>query len=64
MLNQYRGCVGVIISIYPDATLDFTAPIVDRLRRRDTVLRTSADASLLVQSLVDLSEYPPILNVL
>ena len=30
---------------------------MDRLRQRDTILRTSADASLLVESLIDLSLY-------
>lgn len=39
-----------------DTSLDFTAPITDRLRRRDTGLRMTADASLLVQSLLDLGE--------
>ena len=44
-------------STIEDTSLDFTAPITDRLRRRDTGLRMTADASLLVQSLLDLSKY-------
>ncbi len=39
-----------------DNTLNFTAPITERLRQRDTGLRTTADSSLLVQSLLDLGE--------
>jgi hypothetical protein len=34
--------------------LELTQPITRRLRQRDTVLRTSADPALLVQSLLDL----------
>ncbi|KAI9067178.1 hypothetical protein FKP32DRAFT_1588815 [Trametes sanguinea] len=45
---------GTVISIHKDNTLDFTAPITERLRQRDTGLRTTADPSLLVQSLLDL----------
>ncbi|TFY82441.1 hypothetical protein EWM64_g1576 [Hericium alpestre] len=46
---------GTVISIHPDATsLDFTSPIAARIRQRDTSLRASADASLLVESLLDL----------
>ncbi|KAI0658336.1 hypothetical protein C8Q70DRAFT_189962 [Cubamyces menziesii] len=45
---------GTVISIHKDNTLNFTAPITERLRQRDTGLRSTADPSLLVQSLVDL----------
>ncbi|TBU26615.1 hypothetical protein BD311DRAFT_725745 [Dichomitus squalens] len=45
---------GTVISIHKDNTLNFTAPITERLRQRDTGLRTTADPSLLVQSLLDL----------
>ncbi|KAI0779003.1 hypothetical protein BD413DRAFT_490249 [Trametes elegans] len=45
---------GTVISIHQDNHLDFTAPITERLRQRDTGLRTTADPSLLVQSLIDL----------
>ncbi|TCD67881.1 hypothetical protein EIP91_011815 [Steccherinum ochraceum] len=45
---------GTVISIHPDSRLNFTAPITERLRQRDTGLRTTADPSLLVQSLIDL----------
>ncbi|KAH9948220.1 cora-like Mg2+ transporter protein-domain-containing protein [Amylocystis lapponica] len=37
-----------------DTNIDFTQPIMDRLRQRDTGLRTTADPSLLVESLLDL----------
>ena len=39
-----------------DSTLNFTSPITERLRQRDTGLRSTADPSLLVQSLLDLGE--------
>ncbi|KIL00070.1 hypothetical protein PAXRUDRAFT_30110 [Paxillus rubicundulus Ve08.2h10] len=45
---------GTVISILPQNCVDFSAPIMARLRQPDTGLRTSADASLLVQSLLDL----------
>ncbi|PIL31186.1 transporter [Ganoderma sinense ZZ0214-1] len=45
---------GTVISIHKDNTLSLTAPITERLRVRDTGLRTTADPSLLVQSLLDL----------
>jgi len=45
---------GTVVSIHKDQKLDFTTPIADRLRQRDTGLRTTADPSLLVQSLIDL----------
>ncbi|TFY79352.1 hypothetical protein EWM64_g4661 [Hericium alpestre] len=45
---------GTVISIHPDTNMDFTSPISVRIRQRDTSLRTSADASLLVESLLDL----------
>ncbi|THH32767.1 hypothetical protein EUX98_g1373 [Antrodiella citrinella] len=45
---------GTVISTHPDPRLQFTAPIVDRLRQRDTTLRATADPSLLVHSLMDL----------
>ncbi|KAI0066622.1 hypothetical protein BV25DRAFT_1912674 [Artomyces pyxidatus] len=48
----YRG--GTVISFHPDPTLEFSAPIAARIRQRDTSLRTTADASLLVESLLDL----------
>jgi hypothetical protein len=35
--------------------LDLTEPIAARIRQQDTSLRTTADPSLLVQSLLDLS---------
>ncbi|KAI0701239.1 hypothetical protein C8T65DRAFT_741768 [Cerioporus squamosus] len=45
---------GTVISIHKDNTLNFTAPITERLRQRDTGLRTTADPSLLMESLIDL----------
>ncbi len=46
--------IGTVITIHQDTKLDFTAPITQRLRQRDTGLRATADASLLVESLLDL----------
>ncbi|KAI0321257.1 hypothetical protein OF83DRAFT_1168596 [Amylostereum chailletii] len=45
---------GTVISFHPDTSLDFTAPIANRIRQRDTTLRMTADPSLLVESLLDL----------
>eukprot|EP00914_Ancora_sagittata_P030490 GHVO01061061.1.p1 GENE.GHVO01061061.1~~GHVO01061061.1.p1 ORF type:complete len:454 (+),score=19.48 GHVO01061061.1:1-1362(+) len=45
---------GTVISMHPNPKLDVTQPISRRLQQRDTMLRTSADPSLLVQSLLDL----------
>ncbi|TEB32375.1 hypothetical protein FA13DRAFT_1790699 [Coprinellus micaceus] len=44
---------GTVISIHP-ALCDYAAPIKERLNHFDSVLRTSDDPSLLVESLVDL----------
>ncbi|KAH6911137.1 hypothetical protein BKA70DRAFT_1099837 [Coprinopsis sp. MPI-PUGE-AT-0042] len=46
---------GTVISIHPSPNLDYSAPITERLHQEESVLRTSNDASLLVQSLIDLS---------
>jgi len=46
---------GTVISFHPDNDHKFTEPIRRRLAQRDTVLRTTADASFLVHSLLDLS---------
>ncbi|KIO07082.1 hypothetical protein M404DRAFT_137500 [Pisolithus tinctorius Marx 270] len=45
---------GTVISILPRDCVSFAEPIMARLRQPDTGLRMSADASLLVQSLLDL----------
>ncbi|KAG1902533.1 uncharacterized protein F5891DRAFT_1022041 [Suillus fuscotomentosus] len=45
---------GTVISVMPSNFIDFTGSIMARLRQPDTGLRTSADPSLLVQSLLDL----------
>ncbi|PCH36397.1 hypothetical protein WOLCODRAFT_82117 [Wolfiporia cocos MD-104 SS10] len=46
---------GEDLALTTDSNLDFTTAILDRLRQSDTVLRTSADPSLLVESLIDLT---------
>ncbi|KAJ7075338.1 hypothetical protein B0H15DRAFT_806274 [Mycena belliarum] len=45
---------GTVISISQDVTPELMVPITQRLRRADGILRTSADPSLLVQSLLGL----------
>ncbi|KAJ6514237.1 hypothetical protein C8R47DRAFT_568707 [Mycena vitilis] len=45
---------GTVITIHSTPSLEMTEPITRRLRQFDTMLRTSADASLLVQSLLGL----------
>ncbi|KAF9535631.1 magnesium transporter [Crepidotus variabilis] len=45
---------GTVISIHPTPDLTFTSPIADRLQPMDTVLRKSADPSLLIHALLDL----------
>ncbi|KAJ7185215.1 hypothetical protein C8R46DRAFT_881651 [Mycena filopes] len=45
---------GTVISIHSTPSLQMTEPITNRLRQFDTGLRTSADPSLLVQSLLGL----------
>ncbi|TFK42085.1 hypothetical protein BDQ12DRAFT_645556 [Crucibulum laeve] len=45
---------GTVISIHPTASLQYTDVIAERLHHHDSVLRTSEDASLLVESLLDL----------
>ncbi|KAL4068945.1 hypothetical protein V8B97DRAFT_2024594 [Scleroderma yunnanense] len=45
---------GTVISILPRDCANFAEPIIARLHQPETSLRTSADASLLVQSLLDL----------
>ncbi|KAJ3519616.1 hypothetical protein NM688_g9275 [Phlebia brevispora] len=45
---------GTVITFHHDTKLTLTTPISERLRQRDTGLRTTADASMLVQSLLDL----------
>jgi len=48
---------GTVISVHPTPSLEFTASITERLHRDDSVLRTSEDASILVESLLDLGEH-------
>ncbi|KAH9056939.1 hypothetical protein EDB87DRAFT_1686657 [Lactarius vividus] len=45
---------GTVISFQSKPNLDLTEPIASRIRQRDTSLRTTADPSLLVESLLDL----------
>ncbi|EIN14275.1 hypothetical protein PUNSTDRAFT_129907 [Punctularia strigosozonata HHB-11173 SS5] len=45
---------GTVISIHPNPDLQFTLPISRRLRQAQTILRSSADGSFLVQSILDL----------
>ncbi|KAJ7174183.1 magnesium transporter [Mycena crocata] len=45
---------GTVITIHSTPSLEMTQPITNRLRQFDTGLRTSSDASLLVQSLLSL----------
>ncbi|CAE6524594.1 unnamed protein product [Rhizoctonia solani] len=45
---------GTLITIQREPTWEFGVPIYERLRLRDTLLRSSGDASLLLQSLIDL----------
>lgn len=47
--------IGTLITINRDTDLTFTAPIATWLERRDTSLRTSADPSLLLHALLDLT---------
>ncbi|CCM01365.1 uncharacterized protein FIBRA_03415 [Fibroporia radiculosa] len=62
LIQKLKKGERVNVKLYPvciflfrdDPKLDFTAPIRDRLRQSDTGLRTTADPSLLVQSLIDL----------
>ncbi|KAF9011183.1 hypothetical protein BDQ17DRAFT_1387629 [Cyathus striatus] len=46
---------GTVISVRETPNLDYTEPIVARLHKENSVLRQSEDASLLVQSLLDLA---------
>ncbi|KAF8190242.1 hypothetical protein K438DRAFT_1676097 [Mycena galopus ATCC 62051] len=48
------GRSGTVISIHSKPNLEITEPITSRVRQFDSILRTSADASLLVQSLLGL----------
>ncbi|KAF6748393.1 magnesium transporter [Ephemerocybe angulata] len=46
---------GTVITLHRSNDLELTAPISQRLRQRDTVLRTSIDHSLLVHALLDIT---------
>lgn len=48
---------GTVISVSASTDVSFTGPISARLHQRDTGLRATADPSLLVQSLLDLSAF-------
>ena len=47
---------GTVISVYSKRGDRFAAPIMARLRSRETILRSTADPSLLVESMIDLGE--------
>ena len=52
-----RCLQGTVISFNSRPNLDLTEPIAMRIRQQDTSLRRTADPSLLVQSLLDLSAW-------
>jgi Mg2+ and Co2+ transporter CorA len=52
LLNSLN--IGTVITLHPYPNLEFTAPIRERLKHRDTGLRSSADPSLLVHAVLDL----------
>jgi hypothetical protein len=52
--------LGTLITIQREPEREFGTPIYERLRLRDTLLRSSGDASLLLQSLIDLSKHTPV----
>jgi hypothetical protein len=54
--NWSNSSAGTVISIHPTPDLEYTSPITNRLRHRDTGLRATADPSLLVESLLDLGQ--------
>lgn len=45
---------GTLITIHQDVASDFFHPIMSRLKQRDTLLRNTADVSLLLQGIIDL----------
>ncbi|KAG9049055.1 hypothetical protein FS837_011328 [Tulasnella sp. UAMH 9824] len=45
---------GTLITIHQDVNSDFFNPIMGRLKQRDTLLRNTADVSLLLQGIIDL----------
>jgi hypothetical protein len=55
---------GTIITFYAKPSPEVFAPILARLRSRDSILRTSADASILVHGLLDLGMSFPLSRAL
>ncbi|KAG8906532.1 hypothetical protein FRC00_012530, partial [Tulasnella sp. 408] len=53
LAHDYWGA-GTLITIHQDVNSDFFHPIMGRLRQRDTLLRNTADVSLLLQGIIDL----------
>lgn len=47
---------GTVITICPEPTLEYTTPINQRLQQPDSLPRATQDPSILVESLLDLSE--------
>jgi hypothetical protein len=54
-----RNRLETVITLHPQANLAFTDPIMRRLEEKNSILRSHEDASILVESLLDLSwSYP------
>lgn len=60
---SFTWSTGTVVSFSAGNEDDFVLPISARLRRRDTGLRATADSSMLVQSLLDLSEQPSLFRL-
>ncbi|KAG6872489.1 hypothetical protein C0995_009351 [Termitomyces sp. Mi166 len=56
LLDCHLVLIRTVITIHPKADLEFTAPVRERLLHPESVLRTSEDASLLVEGLLDLGK--------
>ena len=55
--------LGTVISFQSKPNFYLTEPIVTRIRQRDTSLRTTAEPSLLVESLLDLGALLTVLSL-
>ena len=56
--HEFFILLGTVISFQSKENFHLTEPIASRIRQRDTTLRTTADPSLLVESLLDLGLLP------
>ena len=54
---------GTVITIHANKDANFGSSIVDRLRHRDGLLRSSPDPSLLVQSILDIGKTALVLDL-